>query len=329
MIQSSGYENPESTGRQTLKGDAAMDPSSVKMDLMRLEDVPEAAAAGLKNADVVRHGGLIYIRAGSSVLRCEDGEAGAALIAALEARGKTRSGRKDDPWFSVLNGNSGGAGIRDQVRRCVILFEAIPGQEKPFGLEIWKDLAPVERGDAVTETEPGCIALIKQAEGHSDEEIAEFAAAVIETVETETGIQVQAGIGAFVRELAGLKESLRQARQAIETGRLFRPDGRVFCYHRQAMERMIGAVPEETRRQLRKEMLPPEAAKLLNPEMMETVSAFFRNDLNLSTTARELFIHRNTLIYRLDKIRKETGFDLRRFQDAAVFQMISRIPEED
>ena len=311
-----------------------MDSATVKMSLMRPEEVPGAVAAGFDHADIVRHKGWIYLRAGSRVLRCEGGEAGEALVQALEARGQgaARSGRGGDPWRAVLAGNfrnAGAAGIRDGICRCLILFEAAPGQEKPFGRDVWDDLAPVERGDAVTGTETGGVVLIKQAEGLTEEEIAEFAAAVIETVDTETGIQIQAGIGAPVRELAGLKESLRQARQAIDLGRAFQPEGRVFAWNRQTMERLISAIPEEARRQLRRELRSSETGKQLNPEMMETVRAFFRNDLNLSTTARQLFIHRNTLIYRLDKIRKETGFDLRRFQDAAVFQMISSIPEEE
>ncbi len=310
-----------------------MDCLSVEMNLMDPGDIPEAVSAGLAEDDVVRCRGMIYFRAGDSVLRCEAGEAGETVIRALTARGKTQTARKGDPWLALVNGDSRGPGaihgIRDGIRRCLILFETIPGQDSLLGRELWDSLAPMERGDAFTETEPGSIVLIKYAEGLTDDEIAEFAAAVIETVETETGIQIRAGIGASVVELARLKESLRQARQAIAVGSVFQPDRQVFCYRRQAMERLISAVPEETRRQIRKEFLSPEPGKQLNPEMMETIRAFFRNDLNLSTTARELFIHRNTLIYRLDKIRKETGFDLRRFQDAAVFQMISRIPPDE
>ena len=318
-----------------LKGDAAMDAAAAKMNLARMEDIPREAAAGFEQADIVRFEGTIYIRSGNRVLCCEAGEAGEALVQALEARGRepANSGRKNDPWRDVLKGEirvpGAAGGIRDGIRRCVILFETMPGQEKPFTRALWDDLAPVERGDAVTETETGDIVLIRQAEGHTEEETAEFAAAVIETVETETGIQIQAGIGAPVQELAGMKDSLRQARQAIAMGRVFQPEGRVFAYNRQAMERLISAIPAETRAQLRKELLSEETGKQLNSEMMETVRAFFRNDLNLSTTARQLFIHRNTLIYRLDKIRKETGFDLRCFRDAAVFQMISCIPEEN
>ena len=290
-----------------LKGDAAMD-SEAKMNLARMEDIPREAAAGFEQADIVRFEGTIYIRSGSRVLCCEAGEAGEALVQALEARSRepANSGRKNDLWRDVLKGEIRGTagGIRDGIRRCVILFETMPGQEKPFTRALWDNLAPVESGDAVTETETGDIVLIRQAEGHTEEETAEFAAAVIETVETETGIQIQAGIGAPVQELAGMKESLRQARQAIAMGRVFQPEGRVFAYNRQAMERLISAIPAETRAQLRKELLSEETGKQLNSEMMETVRAFFRNDLNLSTTARQLFIHRNTLTYRLQRIRE-------------------------
>ena len=311
-----------------------MDSAIVKMSLMRPEEIPGEVAADLEHADIVRQKGYIYLRTGNQVLRCDGGEAGEALVQALDSRreGTVYSGTGRDPWRAVLAGDlrgTGTAGIRDGICRCLILFEAAPGQEKSFGREVWDALAPVEPGDAVTGTETGGIVLIKQAEGLAEEEIAEFAAAVIETVDTETGIQIQAGIGVPVRELAKLKESLRQARQAIDLGRVFQPEGRVYAWNRQTMERLISAIPAETRRQLRKELWSAETGKQLNPEMMETVRAFFRNDLNLSTTARQLFIHRNTLIYRLDKIRKETGFDLRHFQDAAVFRMISSIPEEE
>ena len=312
-----------------------MDPVSVKMNLMRMEDVPGAVAAGFGTEDIVRHGGKIYIRTGDRALCCEDGEAGEAVIRALEAREhrEKRPPRDSDPWRKILAGENRSAdaipGIRDGILRCVILFRTMPGQEKTFTRAMWDDLAPVERGDAATETDAGHIVLIKQAEGHTDEDIAEYTAAVAETIETETGIQMQAGIGAATRELAGLKESLRQAAEAIETGRTFQPESRVFVYSRQTMERLIRAIPEEAQRQLRGELLSSETGKQLSPEMMETIRAYFRTDLNLSTTARELFIHRNTLIYRLDKIRKETGFDLRRFRDAAVFQMISCMPEKE
>ena len=310
-----------------------MDPVSVKINLMRMTDIPEEAAEALSRAETVRIGGTIYIRSGNQALACPEGEAGEALLRALTARKEGQTGEREwqDPWQALLRGETGGlpAGIRNGIRRCVVLFAEMPGEEKTLTRQMWETLAPTERGDAATRTETGRIALIKQTEGRTEEETAEFAAAVIETIETETGIRIQAGIGSAVTEAAELRESLRQAREAVALGRIYEPEERVYRYSRQTMERLIDAVPAEVRKRLRKELLSAETGKELNGEMMETVEAFFRNDLNLSTTARELFIHRNTLIYRLDKIRKETGFDLRRFRDAAAFRMISRMPDDE
>ena len=315
----------------TQKGAEEMDQVSVKMNLTRLEELPEALRIALGGADIVRDGGYIYVRTGGKVLFCEAGEAGESVVRTLLEK-EPKPPYPENPWKALLTGNARSAGtlpgLRDGVRRCLILFRIVPEQEKSLSMAIWNDLAPTESGDIATETAPGQIALIKQAEGHTEEDIAEFAAAVIETIDTETGIQMQAGIGNTTPEAGGLRESYRQACRAIEMGRRFQQEGPVYIYSRQIMERLISAIPEETRAQLRKELLSSGTEKRLNREMMETIRAFFRNDLNLSTTARQLFIHRNTLIYRLDKIRKETGFDLRRFPDAAAFQMISHIPEE-
>ena len=311
-----------------------MDSVSVNMNLARMADLPETIRSRLETDGIVRSGGRIYYRAGGQVLACEEGDAGEAIIRALQETEKDMGtfSCTDDPWQAILNGDirktRQASGIRDGIRRCLIRFETLPDQEKSLTPAVWNEMVPLERGDAVTGAAPGSITLIKQAEGHTEEEIAEYAAAVIETINTETGIQVRAGIGQITSELAGLQESRRQASRAIAIGTGFHPEERVYIYSRQILERLISAIPEDTRAQLRRELFSGETEKKLTPEMMETIRAFFRNDLNLSTTARQLFIHRNTLIYRLDKIRKETGFDLRRFQDAAAFQMISRIPDE-
>ena len=93
-------------------------------------------------------------------------------------------------------------------------------------------------------------------------------------------------------------------------------------------KRMTDLIPPESAKRFREEVIPPGAEKVLTDELIETIRVFFGNDLNLSTTARQLFIHRNTLLYRMDKIRKATGLDLRRFEDAAVFRIMMDIPGE-
>lgn len=309
-----------------------MDPLSVKIHLLACDEVPEEVSSRMKPGDggIIRMNGWIWIRSGDNVIAWADNEAGKALLEMAAKRGSDSAGRKD-PWQILLDGGTPTEilpEMRNSISRCVILFEADPVQGKLLEPDVMADLAPMERGDILRPVSAGKIALIKAVSDHSDEEIREYAAAVIETVETEAGIPVQAGIGQTVSALSGLKDSFSQAKQALDIGRRFQLEGSVFEYGRQIMERLISAVPERERNLIRREVFTPETEKLMNGEMMETVQVFFNNDLNLSTAARQLFIHRNTLIYRLDKIRKQTGFDLRKFQDAAAFRLLCRLPAD-
>ena len=299
----------------------------VRIGLVKPDEVPAEIRARLTaDGETVRAGGLIYLSAGSRILCCEDSEEGEAVIRAMAP--DRDSNPADDPWRALLTGGAKTGTVPDGIPRCVIVLRAAPGQEKLPDRAAFADLIPAEPGDAITGIN-GAFVLIKQADRQAEDEITEFTAAVIDTAETEAGIRLQAGIGRTVRNAAELKASFAEAEAAIDTGRRFLPGETVYAYSRLAAERLMDAVPAEVRAQLRKELFTPETRKLLNSEMMETIEAFFRNDLNLSTTAREMFIHRNTLIYRLDKIRKATGFDLRRFQDAAAFRLLSRLPEDE
>ena len=305
-----------------------MKPLSVRVGLVKTDEVPAEIRARLTaDGGTVRADGLIYVSAGNKILCCEESEEGEAVIRAM-AENRETEGRTNDPWHAVLRGDAPSGTIRDGILRCVIVFRAAPGQDSLPDRAAFDDLIPAEPGDTITE-KSGAIVLIKQADRQAEDEIAEFTAAVIDTAETEAGIRLQAGIGRITRSTAELKESFEEAETAIDTGRRFLPGGTVYAYNRLAAERLMDAIPAATRANLRKELFTPETRKLLNSEMMETIESFFRNDLNLSTTAREMFIHRNTLIYRLDKIRKVTGYDLRCFQDAAAFRLLSRLPENE
>lgn len=305
-----------------------MKPQSVRIGLMTADEAPDGIRARLSTGfETVRENGMIYIRSGGKILCCEDSEAGEALIGAL-TEGHTEGTAPSDPWLRLLHGDISCGIVRDGIPRCVIVFRGASGQDMMPESPLLDDLIPTEPGDAITEA-GGEIILIKQAEGLNEEEIAEFTAAVLDTAETEAGIRLQAGIGRMTRSAAELKESFSEAGTAIDLGRRFPSGGSVFSYGHMAAERLMNAVSVSERTRLREELFTPETRKLLSSEMMDTIDAFFRNDLNLSTTAREMFIHRNTLIYRLDKIRKVTGYDLRRFQDAAAFRLLSRLPENE
>ena len=118
---------------------------------------------------------------------------------------------------------------------------------------------------------------------------------------------------------------MKEARRAIEVGRIYYKGERVFQYRRLLAERFCADVPQEMVQQYTQALFNRETSRLFNDVMMQTIDAFFENSLNLSETARKLYIHRNTLVYRLDKIQKTVGLDLRSFDDAATFWLLTML----
>ena len=129
-------------------------------------------------------------------------------------------------------------------------------------------------------------------------------------------------IGEPRRTLAEIGESYRESRRAVEVGRIFLPDEHIYLYRSLVLERFLMDTPRETGARYHSILFNRKNARLFNEEMLHTIEMFFAKDLNLSDTARQLYIHRNTLVYRLDKVQRQTGLDLRKFDDAVTFKMM-------
>ena len=169
------------------------------------------------------------------------------------------------------------------------------------------------------------MALIKDSAFHSETEIAEYTAAVIDTMISEGFTDLQAGIGTESGSIFDLHRSYEEAMNAIMTGTGYDANGTLFRYSEQKLHRIIDLITAENRETILEEYHSRCNEDAFNDEMMETVRVFFKHDLNITSASRELFIHRNTLNYRLDKIKRETGLDLRTFQDAVIFRLISEM----
>ena len=130
------------------------------------------------------------------------------------------------------------------------------------------------------------------------------------------------GIGEEKHTLAQLGESYAEAKRAMEVGSIFHPGESIHMFRRLMLERFLMNVPREESMLYHSLLFNRKTAKLFNEEMLQTIEMFFRKDLNLSDTARQLFIHRNTLVYRLDKVQRQTGLDLRHFDDAVTFKIL-------
>ena len=216
---------------------------------------------------------------------------------------------------------------RDGLPRasCVVVLRPEEASPRPL-TEVIRELAPLEENDLLAEDGAGRALMIKA--GEDPEEIAEFALAMIDTIEGETGLRLRAGISNVHRAPEEWPAGYREALEALDTGDRYRRKAPVQVFARQTLERMVDRIPPEVRTDLRRQVFGEYPERILTEETRETAESFFEADLNLSVAARQMFIHRNTLNYRLDRIQRETGLDLRVFRDAVIFRLLMTEPEE-
>lgn len=209
---------------------------------------------------------------------------------------------------------------------CVIVLQREDESAAPL-TEAVRELAPMEENDLLAEDGAGRVLIIK--EGDDVAETAEFAMALLNTLEDEAGAIVKAGISDVHRRPEEWPAGYREALSALETGERFGRKSRVQVYGEQILERMAAGIPPEVRRSFRERFPAAGAGETMNAETRETAEALFDADLNLSVAARRMFVHRNTLTYRLDRIQRETGLDLRKFNDAVIFRMLMLMPQTE
>ena len=212
--------------------------------------------------------------------------------------------------------------IPAELSRCVLLMHMVHVQGSN-AKDILNEVIPLSANDVLIPMDNHTAALIKCTTGIEDvEDLRQLASAMQETVLSETGLPLTIGIGGTTQTAGELHLSYRQARRAIEIGRIYREDETVHIYSSLLLERFLSDIPPETAAHYHSLLFNRRTARLFSEEILYTVEMFFQKDLNLSDTARQLYIHRNTLVYRLDKVQRQTGLDLRKFNDAVTFKML-------
>ncbi len=177
--------------------------------------------------------------------------------------------------------------------------------------------------DMLCEVGRNAIVMIKCVDETPDfAELEEYAAAIENTFLTETGSTVYIGVSDPRSELSMIADAFSEARTAIDVGRVYHNNRHVFVFRNLLLERFLNDVPAETGANYNVQIFNRKTARLFNEEMIHTIETFFENSLNLSETARKLYIHRNTLVYRLEKVQRTIGLDLRTFDDAVTFKMM-------
>ncbi len=172
---------------------------------------------------------------------------------------------------------------------------------------------------SVNETD---IAIVRQV-SHSvtGEELSNMAKAMEDKLKTELFARTTIGIGTVAEHLRELADSYKEAQVAIEVGKVFDTEKTVINYENLGIGRLIYQLPTTLCEIFLSEVFKKNSIESLDQETLFTINMFFENSLNVSETSRKLFVHRNTLVYRLEKIKKLTGLDLREFDDAIIFKV--------
>lgn len=236
-----------------------------------------------------------------------------------------RRALKQELVGSDLNARASEHQIPLESDRCVMLFQ-LEQTDRVSAYSTLGELIPLSDNDVLVEMNRSLVALIKDMDEFEDtDDLSQYAEAVLETLLEEAVQNVTVGIGEVKHSLSQLGESYAEARRAMEVGYVFHPDSNIHVFRSLMLERFLMNVPREESLYYHGLLFNPKTARLFNDEMLQTIDMFFRKDLNLSDTARQLFIHRNTLVYRLDKVQRQTGLDLRHFDDAVTFKILCEL----
>ena len=144
---------------------------------------------------------------------------------------------------------------------------------------------------------------------------------LVNAINTEAMVNVRLSFGTIIPELKEVSQSYKEAGMALDVGRIFYPERNILSYRELGIGRLIHQLPVSLCEMFLEEVFAGNTVDQFDEETLSTVDKFFENSLNISETARQLFVHRNTLVYRLEKIQKQTGLDVRVFEDALTFKI--------
>ena len=190
------------------------------------------------------------------------------------------------------------------------------------GMELLRSLFSSQNGDYITAVDEKNIILIKAVERDASPESLELIAnTIVDMMNSEAMLKVRVSYGTVVQELREVSKSYKEATMAMDVGRIFYAEKNVIAYSTLGIGRLIYQLPVNLCRIFIEEIFGGNQVYDLDEETLTTINKFFENNLNVSETSRQLFIHRNTLVYRIEKLQKATGLDIRTFEDAMTFKI--------
>ncbi len=207
------------------------------------------------------------------------------------------------------------------VMRIVMLIKFV-GKNEIIPYQMVQNMFPDKNKDYVISVGENDIVLVKEIKPTFDmKSIEKIAKQISDHFGTEFYTKVSIGVGTAVDSIKDLARSYKEAQVAIEVGKVFDTEKNIVSYENLGIGRLIYQLPTTLCEMFLQEVFKKGSLESLDRETLMTIQCFFENNLNVSETSRKLFVHRNTLVYRLEKVRKLTGLDLREFEHAITFKV--------
>ena len=211
--------------------------------------------------------------------------------------------------------------IDTDVKRVVFMVET-KYEKDNSAMETVKSLFASKPKDFITAIDEKSIIIVKELKESDDfEELNRIARTLVDMLNAEAMSQVRVSYGNVIHEIKDVSRSYKEAKMALEVGKIFYSDKIVIPYSNLGIGRLIYQLPIPLCQMFMKEVFGEQLPDTFDDETLTTINKFFENNLNVSETSRQLFVHRNTLVYRIEKLQKSTGLDLRNFDDALTFKI--------
>ncbi|SFR65083.1 PucR family transcriptional regulator [Anaeromicropila populeti] len=211
--------------------------------------------------------------------------------------------------------------IDTEIRRVVFLIET-KNEKDVNALETVRSLFASKTKDFITAVDEKNIILVKELkQNETYEDLNKTAKVIVDMLNTEAMTKVHVAFGTVVNEIKDVSRSYKEAKMALDVGKIFYSGRNVVAYNNLGIGRLIYQLPMPLCKMFIKEIFDGKSPDSFDEETLTTINKFFENSLNVSETSRQLYIHRNTLVYRLDKLQKSTNLDLRVFEDAITFKI--------
>ena len=211
--------------------------------------------------------------------------------------------------------------IEIEKPRVVLVLEIQSGKET-YAMEFLKGMFSSQSGDYVTAVDERNLIVIKQLSDEKDyDAVKEIAENTVTLMNTEAMMNARIAYGTIVTELKDVSKSYKEAKMALDVGKIFYAQKNVVAYNMLGIGRLIYQLPVNLCQMFIEEIFGDKMPQELDEEILTTINMFLENNLNVSETARQLYVHRNTLLYRLEKLQKMSGLDIRIFDDALTLKI--------